>query len=103
MQQPSIGRIVHYTLSEHDANAINKRRSDASAKLAGGQETGFVVHAGNGVHAGEVYPLVITRIWGSTPGSAVNGQVVLDGNDSLWVTSVAEGEGPRSWVWPPRI
>lgn len=85
---PTIGRIVHYRLCEQDANQINKRRADATA---------------NPVAQGDVYPLVITRVWGATDGSAVNGQVLLDGTDSLWVTSVSEGDGERNWFVPPRV
>lgn len=102
MSQPSIGRIVHYTLSEQDATATNKRRNDAQAHL--GQHIsasdGSQIHVGNSVNAGDVYPMVITRVWS---GTLVNGQVLLDGNDLLWVTSVSEGEGERSWAWPPRV
>lgn len=99
---PTIGRIVHYRLSDQDAAQINKRRADASAHMAEHRENsnGVVVHVGNSVQAGDVYPLVITRTWG---GSAVNGQVLLDGSDTLWVTSVTEGEGLRNWSWPPRV
>lgn len=102
---PTIGRIVHYRLSEQDATQINRRRADASAHLSEHREnsTGVVVHAGNSVAAGDVYPLVITRVWGNVEGSAVNGQVLLDGNDTLWVTSVTEGDGPRQWFAPPRV
>lgn len=107
-QVPTIGRIVHYTLSEQDAAAINKRRKDAWNLNAAGvtlasQELGAVIHAGNGVSAGDVYPLIITRVWGNTPESSVNGQVLLDGNDTFWATSVAYGEGERKFVWPPRV
>ena len=104
---PTIGRIVHYTLSEQDAARINKRRDDAISRAHENkehpEETGWQVHYGNRVNEGEVYPLVITRTWGSTPESAVNGQVLLDGNDTLWVTSVTVGEGPRRFIWPPRV
>jgi hypothetical protein len=89
---PTIGRIVHYTLSEDDAKAIHKRRSDAAG-----------LHIGNAVDAGDVFPMMITRVWGDTPESAVNGQVLLDGTDVLWACSVQQGTGPRTWCWPPRV
>jgi hypothetical protein len=100
--KPSIGRIVHYTLSEQDAEAINR--------LHGGPDhrrDNTHGHVGNSVRAGDVFPLVITRVWASaeqvTEHTAVNGQVLLDGNDTLWVTSVSQGEGPRQWFVPPRV
>jgi len=102
---PTIGRIVHYTLSEQDADAINKRRSDASLNLRSIRESaqGYIAHFGNSVAAGDVFPLIITRTWGDTPESHVNGQVMLDGNDTLWACSVKEGEGPRTYAWPARV
>jgi hypothetical protein len=101
---PSIGRIVHYTLSEQDAEAVNKRREDTRRSLQDHRENsnGVQVHVGNSVSAGEVYPMIITRVWGASEESAVQGQVFLDGNDLLWVTSVSEGNGQRRYVWPTR-
>lgn len=101
---PTIGRIVHYTLCEQDAEAINRRRADAARNLAAHRERadGSIVHSGNPVKAGDVYPLVITRVWDDTPESAVNGQVLLDGNDTFWATSVSHGEGERHFQWPTR-
>lgn len=106
---PTIGRIVHYTLSESDAQAINRRRDDAIAARHNPvvadsrlKPTGEQVHIGNVAREGDVYPMIITRVWGSTPQSAVNGQVFLDGNDTLWATSVVVGEGPRKFAWPSR-
>ena len=100
----TIGRIVHYTLSEHDAEQINRRRAHAQSHLAEHIERsdGSVIHVGNGVQEGDVYPLVITRVWGTHEGAAVNGQVLLDGNDLFWATSVTEGKGPRHFAWPTR-
>lgn len=101
---PAIGYIVHYTLSEADAEQINRRRDDTEAqrlRVSRGlapATTGSQKHIGNRAEAGQVYPMLIVRTWGSTPESAVNGQVFLDGNDSLWVTSVTQGEGERRWV-----
>ena len=86
-QQPTVGRIVHYRLSEQDAEQITNRRRDAGA-------------VGNSVRAGDTYPMVIVGVWSPT---LVNGQVVLDGPDTLWVTSVTLGDGPRTWSWPPRV
>ncbi len=107
-QKPSIGRIVHYTLSEQDAAAINKRRKDAQNLNAAGvtlasQELGAQIHTGNQVSAGDVYPMMITRVWGDQPDSSVNGQVHLDGSDLHWVTSVDCGEGERHFAWPARV
>lgn len=107
---PSIGRIVHYVLTEQDVDAINRRRADAARNMSHHRERadGSQVHFGNSVAAGDVFPLVITRVWS---GSGVNGQVLLDGNDTLWVTSRVNNEErdaadkcqPGSWHWPPRV
>lgn len=89
---PTVGRIVHYRMTEHGAAQIRQRRAASNGILVG-----------NPVNAGDVYPLVITRVWGDTEGSAVNGQVLLDGNDTLWVTSATEGDGAGQWFTPPRV
>lgn len=84
---PSIGRIVHYTIADHDVAALTK---DASVKR-------------NAVEAGQVYPAMIVRTWGTTEGSSVNLQVFLDGDCSYWATSRGEGDGPGQWAQPPRV
>ncbi len=101
---PTIGRIVHYRLRDTDADAINRRRKDARAKMDWHREnkTGAQVHVGNDVSGGEIYPMIITRVWGTDPTSAVNGQVLLDGNDLYWVTSTALGDEPGRFCWPNR-
>lgn len=112
---PSVGRIVHYRLSERDAGVINKRRQDAHRHAGEHLEhpSGVVVHTGNPAGPGDVYPLLITRVWdgeNATEASCVQGQVFLDGNDTVWVTScVQQGhtydpeitEGV--WFEPPRV
>lgn len=103
---PTPGRIVAYKLTQFDADAINKRRTDLHTSDLAQQDTGAQCHIGNGVTAGDVYPLVITRVWSTMPGGAVNGQVLLDGNDTLWVTSrtlvVDEETGePPMGYWAP--
>lgn len=103
---PTPGRVVLYTLSEDDAARINKRRDDAIARAhehkANPEVTGFQVHFGNRVREGDVFPALIVRAWGTTPESSANIQVMLDGNDTFWATSVSVGEGPRRFAWPTR-
>jgi hypothetical protein len=105
---PTIGRIVHYRLSADDATAINRRRTDGGSIAARMKEVppawpaGSQAHIGNDAKEGQVFPMLITKVWGDTPEASVNGQAFLDGNDVLWVTSANAGEGPRTFSWPTR-
>ncbi len=106
-QNPSIGRIVHYCLTNQDALQINRRRTDGGSIAARIKAVpaewpiGAQAHIGNVVAEGDVFPMLITRIWGpNAPTTAVNGQVFLDGNDVLWATSRVVGEGPGTYSWP---
>lgn len=102
MQTPTIGRFVHYTLSEQDAEQINRRRRDFAARPAGPGNEGFQAHVGNRAEAGQTFPALVVRNWG---GSAVSLQVFLDGTDTYWATSRTEGEPGEHgrWIWPPRV
>lgn len=96
--QPSVGRIVHYTLTEANAERINRRRTSEDVR-------GAQAHVGNFARTGDVLPLLICRVWPDEYGPGVpgvNGQVFLDGNDQFWVTSAKEGTEPGTWAWPPR-
>ena len=42
----------------------------------------------------QILPMVIVGIWSD---NCVSGQVFLDGNDSLWVTSAQQGNEPGNW------
>lgn len=92
---PSVGRIVHYTLSEQDAALIAARRA-AQAFPAG------IVGQHNAVSPGDTYPAVVVRTFG---GSAANLKVLLDGDDTYWATSRCEGQPDEQgcWIWPPRV
>lgn len=102
---PALGDIVWYTLTDQDADAINRRRAQATNHFREHHDRadGIQLHTGNAVQAGDIYPLAITRVWGTTPASAVNGQVLLDGSDTLWVSSVQHGDGPRRFVYRPNV
>lgn len=107
---PTIGRIVHYRLTEADADAINKRRADFDAYRRTIPEmapdpgepgaTGHMAHVGNHATAGDTYPAVVVRTFG---GPAANLKVMLDGTDDYWATSRSEGDQPGNWTWPPRV
>lgn len=69
-------------------------------------------HIGNAVMAGDIFPMVVTKVWDTCGLGSVNGQVFLDGCDCLWVTDVKECLGvnpdglliaPGYWGWPPKI
>jgi hypothetical protein len=94
---PAIGRIVHYTLSDHDVQSISQRRLEARGRMG--------VELGNPVHEGDVFPAMITRVWDdpASERSVVQLQVFLDGSDQVWVSSVEQGTGPRKWFEPPRV
>lgn len=99
---PTVGRIVHYRLTAADAEAVNRRRADAFAKIENMRKhrPGFQAHIGNPASEGQTVAMMIVAVWGD---DCVNGQVFLDGNDSLWVTSRMYGPEPGEWRWAPRI
>ncbi len=88
---PSVGRIVHYRLSAKQALETNERRLDKPSH-----------YHGNFASEGDVYPMLIVRLWTEAPDeeSVVQGQVFLDGNDTLWTTSVKQGTEVGQWSDP---
>lgn len=93
-QIPTVGRTVHLTLSEGMARQINGARTQA----------GHATHTGNVAREGDLVPLIIVRVWDVETGN-LNGQAILDGNDSYWASSVHRGETgePGTWSWPELI
>lgn len=109
MEGLTAGRIVHYVLRAEDAQAVNRRRdgyarnrrTDVSEMLEGAQ-----IHVGNMAREGDHLPMIVIRVWENEFGEGVpgvNGQVFLDGNDQLWVTSVKFGEGPGTCHWIEKV
>jgi hypothetical protein len=110
---PSPGRIVLYTLTAADAIDINRRRRRAECALNQRPDPdeailpGAMLHAGNTVDEGDVFPAVIIRVFSSEVGTS-NLQVLLDGNDTFWATSrgqVAADSTDKKGLWsePPRV
>jgi hypothetical protein len=100
--KPTKGRIVLYRLSELDAVQINRRREDFQASLP--DNSGHQAHVGNHAAAGQEFPAMVVRI-ADFPGhdDICNLQVTLDGNDTFWACSRAEGTDNGCWSWPPRV
>lgn len=100
---PTLGRIVHYRLSDRDAEEINRRRKDFAAAEPG--NSGFQGHVGNPVVGGQTFPAMVVRTGnfeGADNADICSLQVFLDGNDTLWAVSRAEGDRDGAWAWPPR-
>lgn len=125
--EPTIGRIVHYRLTRDDAREANRRRVDGANhyKEHRNNANGVQVHIGNQHSAGDVVPMLVVRVWPNeysvdqsvcldhAPGEepmwsfpsspyGVNGQAFLDGNDTLWITSAAQGDFSGAWDWSVR-
>lgn len=102
---PSIGRIVHYQLTQQDADEINRRRTTSSSIAERIKNTlwplGAQAHIGNSVHAGDIVAAIIVNWWGD---ECINAQAFLDGNDTFWLTSRNFGtDEDGKWAWPPRV
>lgn len=94
-QKPSIGRVVHYVLSDGD---------------------GVKSHA-----VGEHRPAIVVRVWPGEYGTnecpdGVNLQAMIDGSNDidgahgagcllLWKTSIPYSSEPKpgTWHWPERV
>ena len=97
--QVSIGRCVHYSLTSEEADKMNQRREDTrvNGDRMRRERPGFQAHVGNRLYAGDIVAMTVTKV---LTDSGVNGQAVLDGNDSLWVLAANEGGGHGCWSWP---
>jgi hypothetical protein len=100
-----IGQILNYVLTADDVARVNRRRTDSGSirtRLERAEwPEGAQAHIGNEAREGQILPLMVCRVWADEFPSApeghrdgVNGQVFLDGNDTLWVTS--RGEDPMT-------
>ena len=87
--------------SAADAEAVNRRRVPRSPDAVEGVQ----FHVGNTAREGDVLPMIVCRLWEMVGGisAGVNGQVFLDGNDTLWVTSRKQDTAPGTWHWPERV
>lgn len=86
------GRIVHYKLSLRDVMTIQEQRF-------ANPYTGD----GTAPKEGDVLPMIVVSVpRADIHPHLVNGQVILDGNDALWVRAAREGKAVGEWSWPRR-
>lgn len=123
---PTPGRVVHYRLTAQDCERILQDRARALNAIQRGTQPrpGDVVPLMIvKVWADEFEHSIRSGVGVAFPGEpftdrdnfdpskwavprspfGVNGQVLLDGNDALWVTSAPEGDGNGFWCWPERV
>lgn len=93
---PAAGDVVLYGLTAADAEATNRRRKDFHDSGSADSRTGFVGHFGNWVQEGDLFPAVVVQVHAESTVTC-NLQVLLDGNDTLWATSRAEGPDAGQW------
>lgn len=98
MTHAFIGMMVLYQLTEEEALATNKRREDAKQNVEKMREErpGFQAHVGIETSEDDLLPMIVTFVSQDLP-TFVDGQVFLNGNDSLWVTEVMEGNESGQW------
>lgn len=84
----TLGTTLLYRLSIDDVRRITEQRG-----------TSTTTGRGNAHSVGEPRPLLVTAITLEGDGATthINGQVLLDGADQLWVTHVREGAGWGEW------
>lgn len=73
---PTIGRVVIYTPTKAENEAWEKSSTANTA---------------------EKLPATIVAVWGET---CINAQVILDGEGTVWKTSIQQGDGEGQWNWP---
>lgn len=83
--QPTISTVVRYQLADDDVAIIRERRKLETCRR------------GTPVKVGETVSLVVTAL--CIDGVSVNGQALLDGDDSLWVCGAVPGDGPGKFLY----
>jgi hypothetical protein len=85
---PTIGQVVLYTLTEQQAEEINRHRQQSPS--------GY----GAGVTPGDTVPMLVAACAAGYDDGlyAIAGRLLIDDDDEdWWVTSVTEGAAPGAW------
>lgn len=84
--KPTVGRIIHYVVTEADRAHVDALRAEG------------IVHL-NPLSTQQHLPAIVIVPWSE---ETVNAQVLLDGATVLWKTSIKHGTVPGTWHWPER-
>jgi len=85
MQNVTVGRTVLYRMLSSDCEQLKQQPPEQN----------------NEHEAGQLVPALVLRVWGEGANRA-NLRVSVDGNATLWKTSICEGPGVGQWQWPER-
>jgi hypothetical protein len=87
VDDPEVGKIVRYVLTDADAAKVNNRRARPTSPIK------------DLVSAGTEVPMMVVRVWS---GLSIQGQALLAGDDALWLSPVegAETLTAGCWSWP---
>lgn len=96
----NLGKIVFVKITADQAEMINRRREDYNKTEVPAWPLGAQAHVGNATKEGDEYPMIVTREWSE---GYFNGQLMLDGNDTLWMTSVLQGSELGQWHESPSV
>lgn len=108
----ALGDTVLYALSAADVTNFLADRADDGfadriARVRPGKTTGLTKQ-GNPMQAGDVLPMVVTKIFPNQYGfgkDGLNGQLLLDGNDSEWIQQAPPSSKPSPvdpGTWTPK-
>ncbi|MFF7966773.1 hypothetical protein ACFZC3_15575 [Streptomyces sp. NPDC007903] len=89
---PTVGRIVHYRMSDDD---VTRARQELRHKVR--------MEEHNAPQTGQTYAAVITSVNGHLDHPDINLRVLLDGPFDFFAPSRAEGAEPGMWSWPERV
>lgn len=94
MPQPTVGQIVHYSMSADDiTRAAYELSSNPPDRLAQFNEP----------RQGQVYAAVVTSVTDHPQHPDVNLRVFLDGPYDFFAPSRTEGTAAGSWSWPEGV
>ena len=110
MPKITIGRWVHYVLTQEDVEAIVSTRAgtlinQGPGPLAPGRRPAYQALVGHLPLVEAHVPMVVVALRPVVEGipPRVGGQCFLDGNDRMWVVSAQEDSkngAPGTWHWP---
>ena len=110
MEGLTVGRMLHYVVSEFDAAQIKQQRNDRAPE----NKDGTWNPMGNSVDAGQHLASVVVYVWNKDSGM-VNLKCLLDGYDDFWATNIMpdsayearEGEdrepNTHTWHWIEKV